>query len=176
LKVLNELSDGLVESGRVVLANLEAERLLGYEPGTLLGVSLEALLVPEQRQQHVRLRSAYQEAPRRRPMGQGANLQAQRRDGTVVAVDVSLGPSSYLGEPATLAIVRDVSARVATEHRLREAQKLDAIGRLAGGVAHDFNNMMSIIALRRRCEPKAAPRQSPWDNALGAADVHAVSG
>lgn len=148
-------------SGKIVLANPEAERLLGYETGTLVGVAIESLLVPEQRQQHTRLRAEYQEAPRRRAMGQGATLRAQRRDGTIVAVDVSLGPSSYRGQPATLAIVRDASARVAAEHRLREAQKLDAIGRLAGGVAHDFNNMMSIILSHSEMLSRELPVDDP---------------
>jgi PAS domain S-box-containing protein len=68
--------------------------------------------------------------------------QLVRKDGSVVTVEVNARP---LPDGRLLATSRDVTERRQLELQLRQAQKMEAIGRLAGGVAHDFNNLLTAI-------------------------------
>jgi two-component system, cell cycle sensor histidine kinase and response regulator CckA len=68
-----------------------------------------------------------------------------RRDGRTVVVMAQRTPISFDGARSILVIARDVTQTRELEEQLRQAQKMDAIGRLAGGVAHDFNNLLGIV-------------------------------
>ncbi len=76
----------------------------------------------------------------------------RRKDGTGFDVEVSLTRIEFEGRPAILTMARDVSLRVAAdrEHReaeekVRQLQKMEAVGQLTGGVAHDFNNILMVV-------------------------------
>lgn len=73
------------------------------------------------------------------------NFTIRRKDGTRVQVEASTTGIDYKGGQAVLGILRDNSEQNRLEEQLRQSQKLESIGRLSGGVAHDLNNLLSPI-------------------------------
>ncbi|NOQ22468.1 MAG: PAS domain S-box protein [Candidatus Aegiribacteria sp.] len=73
------------------------------------------------------------------------DIEILRKDGAIIPVEISVSTIHYEGEQAQMAVLRDLSNRHSLEEQLRQVQKMDAIGQLAGGVAHDFNNILQVI-------------------------------
>jgi protein-histidine pros-kinase len=105
--------------GRIVLANAQAERLLGYDAGQLTGESVDALVPERFRSEHPRHRLAYFEKPRPRAMGEGVELAARRRDGSEFPAEISLSPVKTGDEVLVTAAIRDVTSRKRVEARFR---------------------------------------------------------
>jgi len=70
----------------------------------------------------------------------------RKKDGDIITVEIVSSPIYFNQKPAILALANDITERKVLEEQLRQAQKMEAIGRLAGGVAHDFNNLLGVIA------------------------------
>ena len=90
----------------------------------------------------------------------------QRKDGTRYPVEVHLQLITIEGNRSFLAVIFDISERLHLEEQLRHAQKMESVGQLASGVAHDFNNIMQIISgnaqllqLQQRAANCAIPEQ-----------------
>jgi PAS domain S-box-containing protein len=124
--------DGIVmvdESGTILLVNRQTEELFGYEHGELLGRSVEDLLPERLRQLHGAHRAGYRAEPRRRAMGVGMPLAGWRKDGTEFPLEISLSPMRMDDELMVIAVIRDITERVAVESELRMLEEHERIAR-----------------------------------------------
>lgn len=134
---------GVSKAGVHVMVNPAHIHLFGYEDeDELLGTPVLNLIAPSERdriRENVRLRAAGVEVSR------NYESRGLRKDGTEFDMDVSISTYEINDEIYTLAILRDISERKTLEESLRQAQKMESVGRLAGGVAHDFNNFLTAV-------------------------------
>jgi len=65
--------------------------------------------------------------------------------GSEMWVQINAAPTTWEGRPATINLIRDITEKRQLEERLRQSQKIESIGTLAGGIAHEFNNILGII-------------------------------
>lgn len=120
--LLESTPDGIVivnATGRIVLANSQAEALFGYTHGALIGQPVEALLPDRFRDGHVRHRSDYILQPRVRTMGAGLELFGLRRDGAEIPVEISLSPLETGEGTLVMSAIRDVGGRRKAEQKFK---------------------------------------------------------
>jgi two-component system cell cycle sensor histidine kinase/response regulator CckA len=154
-------------AGHIVLANRRASEIFGYTIQELMGAGIETLVPESKRAAHARLRDDYFDHPRIRPMGTGLDLSARRKDGSEFPVEVSLSSVETEEGNFGIAFLSDISLRKTLEEQLMHAQKMEAVGRLAGGVAHDFNNMLTVIAGYGRMILDELSNEDPLRNCAG---------
>jgi PAS domain S-box-containing protein len=105
--------------GRIERVNSQTDRLFGYDPGELIGASVDRLIPERLRHRHVAHRSSYLAAPRLRPMGAGLPLFGHRKDGSEFPVDIMLSPMEPDAQAQILVVVRDITERQRAEDMFR---------------------------------------------------------
>jgi PAS domain S-box-containing protein len=127
--------------GAFTSANPACEATSGYRPEELIGTSFAPLMAPEDLEtatRHFRAAAA--------GTAQTFEVAIIHKSGRRVVIDVANIPIIVDGEVVgVFGIAKDVTVRHALEEQLRQAQKMEAVGQLAGGVAHDFNNILATI-------------------------------
>jgi PAS domain S-box-containing protein len=130
-------------TGRIVSWNSGARRIKGYETAEIIGKNFECFYSAEDRAAGVPAAGLRTAARDGRFETEGWRL---RKDGTRFWANVIIDSISADGALVGFAkVTRDITERRATEARLRQAQKMEAVGQFTGGAAHDFNNLLMAI-------------------------------
>jgi len=144
--LLGNLIDGIVivnPEERFILVNKAAEELFGNPEGGLVGCCLEDFMTPKEfdkiqrqtQQRRVLKKSVYETAIIR--------ADGKERDILISATPQLDAEGNFIG---AFGVIRDITDTKKLEDQFRQAQKMEAIGRLASGVAHDFNNLLMVIS------------------------------
>ncbi|NTV13939.1 MAG: response regulator [Desulfobulbaceae bacterium] len=154
--ITDAATDGIVmmdEQGRISFLNPATERMFGYSAAEAIGQNLHTLLVPPRYSKEYQPALAHFWAT-----GQGAALgrtievEGRHRNGHELPIELSLSALRHKDSWQAVAIIRDISERKRHDaekerlnRKLQQAYKMEAIGTLAGGIAHDYNNLLTAI-------------------------------
>lgn len=108
--------------GVIVLCNPASERMFGYTSKELTGQRIEMLVPNEVKEKHSGYRESFASNPHARPMGLGMNLNARRKDGSLLPIEISLSPLEKSGEKLVIAFLIDISKRRSIEESVKEKQ------------------------------------------------------
>ena len=158
--ILATVPDAMIvsdEHGVITSFSAGASALFGYCPDEIVGRNIKTLMPAPYRAEHDGYMANYERTGEARIIGYGRLVQAVTKDGKVLPVELAIGEARVNGRRIYTGFLRDLSSRQRMEQELRQAQKMEAVGQLTGGVAHDFNNILTaIIANLELLEPMLA--------------------
>ncbi|MEJ7598744.1 MAG: ATP-binding protein [Kofleriaceae bacterium] len=128
--------------GLLVYANARTSTYLGYANAELVGMTLAALVSPEERA------GFSQDSQKLMTTGRSPavrEVRMLRKDGSVIFVEISALEVEFAGSPAQLSIARDCTDRKGLEARLMASDRMASVGTLAAGIAHEINNPLAYL-------------------------------
>lgn len=129
--------------GDLLMWNPQGNKLTGYSNEEGVNMNISGILTPESlkiAKEKTLLKIKYKKHT------PPYELSLKCKDGTIVPVEVTSAPIILDGKVAAIqGIARDIRDRKVMEDRLRQAHKMEALGQLAGGISHDFNNILQAI-------------------------------
>ena len=150
--ILNTAVDAIItidERGNILNANRALQKLFGYLPSELIGKNISCLMPEPDRSSHDGYLAKYQQTGKAAIIGIGRQVVAQRRDGSLIPVDLAVSEIRVGNRKMYTGIIRDMTERHQVESDLRAAQqrliqseRLTAIGQMMTGLAHESRNAL----------------------------------
>ena len=141
--IFDNATDGIIvlnSSGEITNVNQRACELHGFDKGALIGINIELLAAKKEKDR-------YGERMERILNGETLNFETDhyKKDGNSVILEISARALNIGGEPSILLFTRDITEKKRIQEQLMHSQKMDSVGSLAGGIAHNFNNILTAI-------------------------------
>ncbi len=166
----------IAQDGVLTFVNPKTEQVSGYTAEELASIPFSNLLHPDDRKMVL---ERYSKRINGEELPSVYSFKVIKRTGEVLSVELNTVLIHWEGRPATLNFLRDITRQEKLEAQLQHARKMESLGLLAGGVAHDLNNILSGIVtypeLLLMDLPKDSPLRRPiktiQDSGLKAAEV-----
>ncbi len=165
--LIENANDGIISmdnEGMIIGFNKKAEDIFGYSQDEIMGKPVFLLFPVEERDGDMKMFEQFNTTGELGLIGKTIERDGLRRDGKRVSIEATLSVSGTRGKSIITAILRDVTERRKIEQQLSQSEKLRSLGELAGGVAHEFNNVLAAILgrvqlLKLQLEPPLSPEE-----------------
>ena len=146
--VLDTAAEGIItidQLGIIESFNPAAERIFGYGSTDVLGKNISMLMPSPHSEQHDSYLANYLASGNSQVLGIEREIQGLRNDGTIFPIEVSISELVIGDRRIFTGIVRDVTRRKQLETQLAHAQKMESVGQLAAGIAHEINTPIQYV-------------------------------
>jgi PAS domain S-box-containing protein len=148
--LIDNIQDGvfIIQDGKIQFANEASARMAGYTVGEVIGKDFREFVAPEDLEMVA-------ERNQRRHAGEDVpgeyEFRALHKDGkTRVLVNMNVGLITYRGRVASMGTIKNITEKKKLESQLLRAQRMESVGTLASGIAHDINNVLTPIMLSQQ--------------------------
>lgn len=150
IEIFNNMVEGIItinDRGEILSFNQSAEGIFGYTADEVIGSNVNILMPEPVKSGHDQYLRNYIETGNAHIIGMGRNVTAIRKNGETFPMHLSVTeyPAKKDNERWFIGSCLDITMQIKQEAQLRRSMKMEALGKLTGGISHDYNNMLGII-------------------------------
>lgn len=149
-QILNSMANGVItisEIGKILFFNNTAEKMFDYTSDEVLGKNIKILMPEPYHSEHDQYLDNYMKGEEAKIIGFSREVKGITKSGQIFPIHLSVSELSRdaTGNRRFIGSCLDRTEHQKQEEQIRRSQKMDALGKLTGGVAHDYNNMLGVI-------------------------------